>query len=213
MQKQPLTSKSMSVIDEKVKKQKEAQFDSYYDTIMTLDEQLERITLVSNMLKKKYEEYAETGDFVNFLHAVEEVFAYAKKENWSVEKTQKEMIESEIYIISRTTGIDEEIFRKIRREFKQADNDIKKIQDIANNLSKKYDNNDDCPVCVDFIRYVKDSLLIFSRAISGDTAFDELDEAKEGIIKMRMEEMARDGAPPMEVLQQIYDDFVTELRK
>ena len=115
------------------------------------------------------------------MHAVEEVFAYAEKEKWSVEKTQKEMIESEIYIISRTTGIDEELIRTIRREFKEANGDIEKIQNIAQVLIQKYDGNAECPVCVDFIRYIRDSLLIFSRTISGDPTVDETFEAKDQI--------------------------------
>jgi hypothetical protein len=180
---------------------------------MTLDEKLKRITLVSNMLKEKYKDYNETSDFVNFLHAVEEVFAYAEKEKWSVEKTQKEMIESEIYIISRTTGIDEEIFRTIRREFKKASGDIEKIQSTAQVLIQKYDGDTKCSVCVDFIRYVRDSLLIFARTISGDPTVDETFEAKDQIIQLRMKEMSMDNNPPLLVLQNIYTDFMKALRE
>jgi CII-binding regulator of phage lambda lysogenization HflD len=195
------------------KKKKEAEFESYYDKIMTLDEKLKRITIVSNMLKEKYKDYNETSDFVNFLHAVEEVFAYAEKEQWSVEKTQKEMIESEIYIISRTTGIDEELFRTIRREFKKVSGDIEKIQSTAQVLIQKYDGDAECPVCVDFIRYVRDSLLIFSRTISGDPTVDETFEAKDQIIQLRMKEMSMDNKPPLLVLQNIYTDFKKALRE
>jgi CII-binding regulator of phage lambda lysogenization HflD len=208
-----IQNKKQPKIDITDNAQKAKEFESYYDKIMTLDEKLERITLVSNMLKEKYKDYDETSDFVNFLHAVEEVFAYADKEKWSVEKTQREMIESEIYIISRTTGIDEEIFRTIRREFKKVSGDMEKIQSTAQALIQKYDGDTECPVCVDFIRYVKDSLLIFARTVSGDPTVDETFEAKNQIIQSRMKEMAADNKPPMEVLQNIYDDFVKALRE
>lgn len=194
-------------------KQKQENFDSYYNKMMSLEEQLKRINIVSAVLKKKYEEYDETSDFVNFLHAIEEVFVYAQKEKWSVEKTQNEMIESEIYIISRTTGIDEDVFRVIHNEFLQANDDIEKIQSIANTLMKKYDSDEECPVCKDFIAYIRDSLLVFSQTISGNTNFDEIGEAKERIIQLRMERMSVDNEPPMEMLQKIYDDFVVELHK
>lgn len=206
-------NKKQPNVDAPSAKQKRDNFDSYYNKMMSLQEQLKRINIVSDVLKKKYEEYDETSDFVNFLHAIEEVFAYAQKEKWSVEKTQNEMIESEIYIISRTTGIDEDVFRVIHNEFAQATNDIEKIQSIANTLMQKYDGDEECPVCKDFIAYIRDSLLVFSQTISGNTDFDEISEAKEKIIQLRMERMSVDGEPPMEVLQRIYDDFVVELHK
>ena len=87
-----MKNKKQPNVDATSAKQKQENFDSYYNKMMSLQEQLERINIVSDVLKKKYEEYDETSDFVNFLHAIEEVFAYAQKEKWSVEKTQNEIL-------------------------------------------------------------------------------------------------------------------------
>ena len=197
------------------KEQREESFDEHYKKLISSQDRLERVTIVTDMLKKRYEDYEETKEFVDFLRSIEEVFAHAEKEVWSVERTQEELIKSEIYLLSQQTGVEEDVFEGIYAEFKDASQNVQKVQDIASSLIDKYSEEEQAhqKECRDFIVYVRDSLLVFARALSGDKAFDEISEAKEQIIKLRMETMALDNKPPLNILQKIYKEFLEELGK
>lgn len=195
-------------------KEREQSFDEYYKHFVSRHEHLERINIVTEVLKKRYEDYEETKDFVEFLQSVEKVFAQAEDEKWSIERTEEEMIRGKIYLISKMSGVDEEIFMKIYNEFKDVSNSVEKIQDTANDLMNKYaEGTPHFKECRDFIMYVRDSLLVFTRAFNEDKAFDEISEVKEQIIRLRMETMAVNNKPPLTVLQKIYEEFLAELRK
>ena len=195
----------------------EKTFDEYFrQRMMSAKNSLERINIVCEKLKRKYEHYEETKEFIDYLKSVESVFINAENGSWSIEKTQDELIKAEIYLMSQSTGIDEDIFKSIYDEFVATNKDIAKIQEIADKLIEKYSNIEDCFECEDckkFIIYVKDALLVFAKSLSGDEQFDELVEVKEEVIKMQMQRMAEDDRPPLQILQEIYIDFITQLKK
>jgi hypothetical protein len=171
---------------------------------------------VCEKLKEKYADYEETKEFIDYLKSVEGVFMNAKKESWSVEKTEDELIRGEIYLMSQETGIDEEIFVSIYEEFSQTSHDVAKIQEIANTLVEKYSNIKDCfecEGCIEFIEYVKDALFVFSKSLEGNKAFDEIGEVKMEFIKLQMKRMSEDNRPPLEILENIYEEFVGGLKK
>ena len=199
------------------KEKREKTFDEYYKKkILATESAVERVDIVCEKLKSKYEDYAETKEFIDYLKSVESVFVSAEKESWSVERTEDEMIRGEIYLMSKATGIDEEIFVSIYEEFSQTSHDVKKIQKIANVLVEKYSDVEDCfecEGCIEFIKYVKDALLIFSKSLDGNEAFDEIGEVKMEFIKLQMQKMSEDDRPPFEILQEIYEDFVDGIKK
>lgn len=200
--------------DERSREQREKSFDDYYKKVISTQEHLERINIVTESLKKRYEDYDETKLFVEFLRSVEEVFVHAENERWSVEKTQDEMIKSEIYLMSKMSGVDEVVFINIYEEFQKASQSAEKVQSVAHDMLTQYDSNDpESQACREFIMFVRDSLLVFMQTLSGSEAFDEVSEAKDQIIKMRMESIASNNQPPINVLQNIYRDFVEELKK
>lgn len=196
---------------------KEKTFDeAYKEQFSEMKDGMEGINIVCEKLKLKYEDYEYTEIFIEYLRSVETVFMHAEQGNWSVERTQDEMIKGEIYIIAQDTGIDEEIFLNIYEEFRLVKNDVDKIDEIAKRLMDKYSNIEDCLECEDckqFIEYVKESLLLFSKTFSGDEGFDEVSEVKEEAIFIKMKMIARDGKPPIEVLKEIYDEFLNKLKK
>ena len=207
-------SKKMSVANVE---QREKTFDEYYnERFVETGDKMKRIDIVYEQLKHKYADYEATQSFMEYLRSVEKVFAQAEKEKWSVEKTEDEMINGEIYIMSQMTGIDEGIFRKIYESFQQASHDVEKIQIIASELLEKYSNIEDCFECEDckeFIAYVRESLFVFAKTFTGDENFDEIGEVKEQLIAVQMKTMAIDGKPPLEILQDIYSDFMTALKE
>jgi len=199
------------------REKKEKTFDEYYkEKILATRGAVERVNIVCEKLKNKYADYEETKEFIDYLKSMESVFMSAEKESWSVEKTEDELIRGEIYLMSQTTGIDEEVFVSIYEEFSQTNHSVEKIQKIASTLVEKYSNIEDCfecEGCIEFIRYVKDALLVFSKSLEGNEAFDEISEVKMEFIKLQMHKMSEDDRPPLEVLQEIYEDFVEELKK
>ncbi len=200
--------------DTESREKREENFDAYYKKVVSMQEHLERIHIVTEQLENKYDDYKETKEFVRFLKSIEEVFAHAANEKWSVEKTESEMIKSEIYLLSQISGVDEMVFLAIYEEFTHASHDVEKIQIIAKKLMDKY--TEDIPhyiECKEFIMYVRDALLVFAHSLSGEKAFDEVDEAKSRIIRLRMELMAADNQPPLKLLESIYTEFVDELKK
>lgn len=199
------------------KERRESTFDEYYkEKILATKNDVERVNIVCDKLKSKYEDYEETKEFIDYLKSIESVFMSAEKESWSVEKTEDEMIKGQIYLMSQATGIDEEIFVSIYEEFSQTSHNVEKIQAIASVLIEKYSDVKDCfecEGCIEFIKYVKDALLVFSRSLEGNEAFDEISEVKMEFIKLQMQKMSEDDRPPFEILQDIYEDFVDGLKK
>lgn len=192
---------------------REEDFDAYYKKVISMQDHLERIQIVTQKLEAKYADYEETKNFLHFLQTVEEVFAHAEKEQWSVERTEDEMIKSEMYILSKMSGVGEEVFQSIYDEFTHTSHDVEKIQIIAKQLLDKYPHENESPdrECREFIMYVRDALLVFAHALQGEQAFDEITEAKAQIIHLRMELMAADNRPPITILEGIYKEFVDEL--
>lgn len=191
---------------------REENFESYYKKIISMQDHLERIQIVTQKLEAKYADYEETKNFVQFLRTVEEVFAHAEKEKWSVERTEDEMIKSEMYILSKMSGVGEEVFQAIYDEFTYTSHDVEKIQIIAKQLLDQYPAEESPDrECREFIMYIRDALLVFAHTLQGEKAFDEITEAKTQIIHLRMEAMAADNKPPLNMLEDIYKEFLDEL--
>lgn len=193
---------------------REENFDAYYKKVVGMQDHLERIHIVAETLEKRYQDYRETREFVYFLRNIEEIFAHAKQEKWSVERTEEEMIKGEIYLLSKMSGIEEGVFLTIYEEFTHVSHDVERIQLIAKNLMDKYPG-DESPnrECREFVGYARDALLVFAHTLHGEKAFDEITEAKAQIIRLRMESMASDNVPPLSLLQKIYEEFIIEIKK
>lgn len=187
----------------------EMTFDQQYRKKLSQSERVERIELVSTKLSQKYGKYEATATFVDYLRATDEIFARAQSENWTVEETEREMIQGEIVLMSDQSGIDEVIFHQIYDEFQKMNTSARRIQMVAKMLGEKY-NSKGSVECVQFINYIKDYLLVFSEAISGDLT---LDETRDKIIKMRMQVLAEKSETPVHILEKIYTEFITLLQK
>jgi hypothetical protein len=193
---------------------RECDFDAYYRKIIDMQDRLERIRIVAEALDQRYKDYQETRDFVYFLRNVEEIFVHASEERWSMEKTEEEMIKSEIYLLSKTSGVEESVFLSIYEEFAHTSHDVEKIQFIARKLQDQYSGEDERDgECRDFIAYVRDTLLVFAHALHDEKEFDEIIEIKARIIRLHMEAIASDNVPPLELLQEIYLEFMREIKK
>ncbi len=184
-------------------------FEQRYRAMLSDAERMERIELVSARLSEKYGSYEAAKLFVDYLRATDEIFARAQDEDWTVELTEQKMIEGEILLMSRHSGIDEQVFYKIYDDFQALDDSARKVQIAAKLLIEKYEEK--CfEECIQFINYIKDYLLIFSEAISNHLT---LDETKEKIIKMRMRVLAENSDTPVHILESIYREFDELLRQ
>lgn len=178
-------------------------FDAQYRKMLNVQERVERIEVVASKLKDRYRQYADTASFVEYLRATDEIFARAESEHWTIEKTEHEMIQGEMYLMSLQSGIDEDVFHNIYEEFRAMNTTARRIQVVAKRLIEKYAVEYD-GAARKFITYIKDYLLIFSQALEGEIS---LDETKEQVIRARMRVLGEHRTPPEHVLERIYKEF------
>lgn len=196
------------------REKREKDFEAYYREVMELQPHSERLDIVTEMLEKKYGEYKETKEFIGFLRNVEEIFASALRNRWTVEKTQDELIKGEIFLLSEISGVEEEVFLHIYEEFTAVSGSVQAVQDVTRRLMDQYaGDTPPNPECREFIVFVRDTILLFAKTMAGDTSFDEIIEVKKAIIHAHMMAHAEDNEPPLEVLQAIVEEFSAAVRR
>ncbi len=180
-----------------------------YVSVLNIQERIERTEVIASKLKDKYSSYENTCLFVDYLRATYEIFARAESEKWSAEKTKKEMIEGEIYLMSLQSGIDERIFKGIYNEFQDMNDSAERIQIIAKKLIEKYkDRYGD--FVEEFITYIKDYLLIFSKSWQGE---ESLANVREKIVRARIKVLTDTCNSKSRILENIYEEFLLLLKK
>jgi hypothetical protein len=178
-----------------------------YHKKLSVQEQMERTRLVREELMEKYSNYEQTKKFISFIASTENLYSQAESEHWDTDTLEKKMIESEIYLMSVESGIDEDIFRAIYDDFRATEVSVQHIQIIAKELIEKYEA---CGVpCIEFINYLRDFILIFSHA--HDDHSYTLDEQRADLVRARMRAIADQGAPDITVLEEIYAEFSRQL--
>lgn len=192
--------KILSQLKEKLNNDSEIE----YRNILSVHERIERTEIIASKLKDRYASYENTCLFVDYLRATYEIFAHAESEKWSAEKTKIEMIEGEIYLMSLQSGIDERIFKEIYDEFKDMNISAERVQVIAKKLTEKYKDRHDKFV-QEFISYIRDYLLIFSKNWKRD---ETLTDIKEKIIHARIRVLTETGSSDFRILENIYEEFL-----
>lgn len=175
--------------------------------MVSKQERVERIELVASKLKDRYKKIPEAELFVEYLRATDQIFARAESERWSIERTEREMIEGEIYLMSLHTGFEEDVFTQVYDEFMSMNQGAQRVQVVAKKLQDKYRGKYDEKV-VDFISYMRDYLLIFTQSMETNLS---LDATKEEIIHARMQVVSASGTPPIHLLETVYSEFVLRL--
>jgi len=167
------------------------------------EERLEKIEIVATRLKEKYNEYQNFSYFIDYLASMERISVLSEIEKQGKENIKKSFIDAESHLMSLDSGIDKEIFDKIKEDFADECETLDGIEKIANKLKNKHE---DCSGCVDFIEYMKDSLILMSNLS---------EKSREKIMQSRMRIISNNtnGNPSLTILQKAYDEFKEELEK
>jgi len=139
------------------------QLENINEAPINLEEELENITRAAVKLKEKYGEYNDIKVFIDYLAGTERIFLSMKAGGWKTDKVKEVFIDKESYWMSLDLAIDENVFKMIKDDFQSAYQTIDLISSIAAKLIKEHAN---CPACVDFIRYMRDSLNLLSDALN-----------------------------------------------
>lgn len=167
---------------------------------------IENVRLVAAELRDKYKAYEEMRSFVNYIESVEEVFTRVSDGMWSPQEMEKDLVYSEIYRLSVSSGIDENVFNTIYGDFSDSVVQVDNVQSVTEQLIKKYS---DCAQCIDLIMYIRDLVVVLSHE-KGQTY--SIDAQKEAIIMARMKVLSADGHPPFFKLETIFKEFVAQMR-
>lgn len=168
---------------------------------------IENVRLVAAELRDKYKAYEEMRAFVNYIESVEEVFTRVSDGVWSPQEMEKNLVYSEVYRLSVSSGIDEQVFNTIYSDFTDSVAQVDNVQDVTEHLINKYS---DCEQCIDLIMYIRDLVVVLSHE-KGQTY--SIDAQKEAIIMARMKVLSADGHPPFFKLETIFKEFVAEMNR
>jgi len=170
------------------------------------EDELEKIDIVALKLKEKYGEYNDFDKFIDYISSMERIFISAKMEKWGAGDVKKAFIEAESYLMSLDSGIDEDIFNNIKNDFQSAYKVLNGIKTIAAKLIKEHSS---CMGCVEFIKYMRDTLVLLS-----DVSNIDIDEAKDRVLRSRMILISNyDGEPDLAELEEVYKEFKSKIKE
>jgi hypothetical protein len=173
-------------------------FENAYFHEQQVREEMEKIKYAAMKVKDKYKNYEELSAFVEYLRATEEIFTRAKSENWNSDRLKKELIESEINLMSVNSNVDHSVFYGIYSDFQSTHLAIGDVYAVAGQLGVKYTN---CPDCLTLIDYIRDTYILFA---SEGRDFEAI---KKDFLASKMQKLAADGEPPIWKLEEVYEDF------
>lgn len=170
------------------------------------EDELEKIDIVSLKLKEKYKGYKDLDKFIDYLSSMERIFISAKMEKWGAGDVKKAFIDSESYLMSLDSGIDEDLFGSIKDDFQTAYKVLDGIKAIA---AKLIEEHGACQGCVDFIEYMRDTLILLS-----DISDVSIDETKDRVLRSRMLLISNyDGQPDLGEMEEVYKEFKTLIKE
>lgn len=170
------------------------------------EDELEKIDIITLKLKEKYGEYSDFDLFIDYLSSMERIFIMTKMGSWGADDVKKAFIDAESYLISLDSGIDEEIFESIKGDFESAYKTLDSIRSVANKLIEQYTDSESC---VDFIKYMRDTLILLS-----DISNINIDDDKDKVLRARMLLISNyDGKTDLVKLEEVYNDFKDKIKE
>lgn len=167
--------------------------------------ELRKIDKARDIVKKRYS-YGVLGDFIDHLASTEKVFLLAGIKKFGGDEIMDMFINSETEVMSSETGIDEDVFAKIKEEFFKTCKTVSEIKNISNKLIEKY------PEAENFLVYIEEYSIILletSREVSESRV--DINEEREKAIHEMMIKIAENDKSEIEELKKIYEEFKNEL--
>lgn len=116
--------------------------------------ELEKINEVKRILEKRYPSYGVLKSFIEHLASTEKVFVMAGIKKFG---GMDMFIDSEIEVMVDESGIEKDVFIKIKEEFIKTDRDVSEIKDVAEKL--KAEHIEDAPQLVEFIDRLEECMI------------------------------------------------------
>lgn len=172
-------------------------------------ERRKSVELVASRLREKYK-YEDLASFVGYLESMEKFFIDAERKHENGRQLKEDMIQTEMYLMASTLGIDRQILQDIYGKFQSLTTTVHDVHGIIERLLAEYQDRD----CQIFIRYLRDITVIFlgyqeERVLTSVEIRAIIREST----KAKMKVLSADGTPDMSMLAQIEAEFFAELEK
>jgi len=170
--------------------------------------ELEKINEVKRILEKRYPSYGVLKSFIEHLASTEKVFVMAGIKKFG---GMDMFIDSEIEVMVDESGIEKDVFIKIKEEFIKTDRDVSEIKDVAEKL--KAEHIEDAPQLVEFIDRLEECMINFLEiSDKKEQAGFDLEEEKERVINEIIKKFGEGDALEEDFLKKISEEFKRELK-
>lgn len=172
--------------------------------------ELEKIDEVKRILEQRYPPYGVLKSFIEHLASTEKVFVMAGIKKFGGDEIMDMFIDSEIEVMVDESGIEKDVFFKIKEEFMKTNRDVSEIKDVAEKL--KAEHIKDAPRLVEFIDRLEECMINLleisdKREKSGFDFEEERARAIDAIIK----KFGEGDALEENFLKKISEEFRKEL--
>jgi hypothetical protein len=150
------------------------------------------------------------GSIVTYLESMEKFFIEAEKRHENGRELKEDMIQTEMYLMASSLGIDQQVLQDIYGKFQSLTATVHDVHTIIEKLLAEYPEKE----CQLFIQYLRDITVIFlgyqeERVFTSDEIRAIIHQSTE--VKMKV--LSADGAPDPAMLAQIKTEFFAELEK
>lgn len=172
--------------------------------------ELEKINEVKRILEKRYPSYGVLKSFIEHLASTEKVFVMAGIKKFGGDEIMDMFIDSEIEVMVDESGIEKDVFFKIKEEFMKTNRDVSEIKDVAEKL--KAEHIEDAPQLVEFIDRLEECMINFLEiSDKKEQAGFDLEEEKERAINEIIKKFGEGDALEEDFLKKISEEFRKEL--
>ena len=172
-------------------------------------ERRKSVELVASRLREKYK-YEDLSSFVTYLESMEKFFIEAEKRHENGRELKEDMIQTEMYLMASSLGIDQQVLQDIYGKFQSLTATVHDVHTIVEKLLAEYPEKE----CQVFIKYLRDITVIFlgyqeERVLTSAETRAIIHQA----IVAKMKVLSADGAPDIAMLERIRSEFFAALEK
>ncbi|MDY0302707.1 MAG: hypothetical protein RBR98_02855 [Candidatus Moranbacteria bacterium] len=173
--------------------------------------ELEKINEVKRILEKRYPSYGVLKSFIEHLASTEKVFVMAGIKKFGGDEIMDMFIDSEIEVMVDESGIEKDVFIKIKEEFIKTDRDVSEIKDVAEKL--KAEHIKDAPRLVEFIDRLEECMInLLEISDKREKLGFDFEEERARAIDAIIKKFGEGDALEEDFLKKISEEFKRELK-
>ena len=173
------------------------------------EERRKSVGLVASRLREKYK-YDELDNFVTYLESMEKFFLDAEKKHENGRELKEDMIQTEMYLMSNSLGIDQRVLQDIYAQFQFLATTMSDVHRIIEKLLTEYPEKEYWM----FIQYLRDITVIFL-GYQEERVFtsEEIRSITRQATEAKMKILSVNGKPDPLILARIHAEFFSELEQ